>query len=137
MKNQIVIILCALTLTAFVACEKNTPDPRSQTGSKALVSYNECVEFTDYGYTICYEDVNEYRCPCNAECFWEGAVDVALHVTGPQLDTVVNLTTNSNPINLTDSAQIGEFTLKISDPLPYDCNDFNSLDTYKVTVEFL
>lgn len=137
MKNQILAILGAFAIVSFAACEKNTTSPRSQSGSEAVISLNECVEFTDFGYTVCYEDVNEYRCPCNVDCFWEGAIDAALHVTGSGIDTIINLTTNSNPINLQNEAEIGGHTFKISEPLPNDCNDFGNLNLYKLTVEIL
>lgn len=137
MKNQFFVFLFAISMASFMACDKNNAGPREQAGSEALVAWEECVDFTDHGLTVCFEDVLEYRCPCNVDCIWEGAVDISLHITGQNIDTLITLSANSNSENLVNSAQIGANTIKIENPLPSACNDFGDLDKYKVTVKVL
>jgi hypothetical protein len=128
----------ALVLLVFTFCTKDkketAPINKTQTGNESVISWQQCVDFTDHELTVCFINANEYRCPCNVDCVWEGAVDITLQLIGPGLDTTVVLTTNSSTEGLKDTVEIGDTNLKISSVTPIDCNQYQQYQLYTVKV---
>jgi hypothetical protein len=127
----------ALSLLAVAACTKCKEESNSRivTTNTATLDYKECVTFQKQGLTLCFESANEYRCPCNAECFWEGACDVKFKLTGTDLDSTFSLSyAHSGNGVFPDSIAIGNAIIRVTGIVPTDCNDYNDYGKYKVDV---
>ena len=136
MKNAI-MLSAVLLLAVLTQCKKNDPDAQADTvkGDRATIAWKDCAYFSDHGLTVCFVDASEYRCPCDVECVWEGAVDATLHVTGPGVDTTITLTTNSSPGALHQSARVGARLIRFVETNHFDCADYAHYNKYKVVVE--
>ena len=136
MKSPI-LLTCTVVLLSLSFCKKNEPDTTSKpvSGSQATIAWQDCAIYTDHDVTICFTGINEYRCPCNVECVWEGAVDATLKVTTTSgIDTTIVLTTNSNPVGLNNSATIGGKTIRFVNTDAVDCADYGNSEKYKVVI---
>lgn len=134
MKN---ILFSAILISAALAtaCHKKNDDPTVVTTNSATIKYQECITFQNQQLTICFEDANEYRCPCNVDCVWEGACDVSLKVTGTGIDTLVHLSYNTSGSGVfPDSAAIGTTVIRVTGLVPTDCNDYEDYEKYKVDI---
>ena len=136
MKYRLPTVLLLLGVLSLSFCKKEAalPGSRLHKGAEATLSWRECVEFQDFDLTLCFENAKEYRCPCWAECVWEGAVDFTLRVNGPGVDTSVTLTTNSYPLEEWHIVRIGNTTIDISDATHPDCSTYADYPKYKVNV---
>ena len=124
----------ALSLIAFAACKKES-NSRIVTTNSATLDYKECVTYQKQDVTVCFTDANEYRCPCNAECFWAGACDVRLKVTVAGEDSTLNLSYAADGQGVFPSVDtIGNVIFKVTGIVPTDCNDYADYAKYKVDV---
>lgn len=136
MKPLLLILSCVLLLTLSFCGEKD-PVHTTQTtsGTEASIGWLDCATFTQHDLTVCFINANEYRCPCNAECFWEGAIDATFHITSSTgIDTTLTLTTNSNPISLPNTAIIGGKTIRFVQTEGVDCSNFGQYQYYKAVI---
>jgi hypothetical protein len=135
MKNFFLIACCAMFIV-LLSCKK---DPKQATnitfGNQADIPWLACTYFMDHQLSICFDGANEYRCPCFADCLWEGATDVNLNLTfDSSLDTIITLTTNSSPANLPYVDTIGGKIIRFVETNITDCNDYGKYEKYKVTI---
>jgi hypothetical protein len=127
----------ALSLIAVAACTqcKEESNSRIVTTNTATLDYKECVTFQKQGLTLCFESANEYRCPCYADCLWEGACDIKFKLTGTDLDSTFSLSyVSSGPAVFSDSIAIGNAIIRVAGIVPTDCNDYADYEKYKVDV---
>ena len=135
------LLLGFSTLLLLASCKKKDSVPTSHpvSGSEATIGWQDCATYTDHDLTICFIGANDYRCPCNTECVWEGAVDATLHITNSTgLDTTITLTTNSNPTGLHSQETVGDKIIRFVNTTttqPYDCaTDQGNYEKYKVII---
>ncbi|MEO6758409.1 MAG: hypothetical protein ABIO24_03070, partial [Saprospiraceae bacterium] len=71
-----ILFACTLFLIGFSNCKEKDPAPlvNQVSGSEATIPWQQCVTFTDHQLTVCFVGAQENRCPCNADCIWEGTV---------------------------------------------------------------
>ncbi len=132
-----ILFACTVLLLSLSFCKKNDPATTTPqvSGSKATIAWEDCATYTDHDVTVCFIGVNEYRCPCDVVCVWEGAVDATLKVTTASgIDTTIVLTTNSNPVGLNNSATIGGKTIRFVNTDAVDCADYGNSEKYKVVI---
>ena len=125
-----------MLLFAFLGCEEND-DFKTVTvsGTEAIIPWQDCAYFSDNGFTVCFVDAKEERCPCNTNCLWEGSVDATLRVTtATGIDTTITLTTNSNPVNLHNFHTVGGKTIVFVNTSGIECADYGQYEKYKVIV---
>ena len=138
MKNFRSFLLVTVCLFTLNACQKepaaaslaNTPAGSSE----AILSWQECSDFRDYDMTVCFTAANEYRCPCDVDCFWAGSVDYTLTVTTSTETTTVTLQPPGNPTSAPSSAVVGKVTISIQEATPIDCADYGNFERYKLKV---
>lgn len=113
-----VVFLCLFVLSCDKS--KNPPD-----GLEAGQS------FTVNDTRIIFAQVEEdSRCPCEADCIWEGVATVRL-LAGS--DTLRVHTTDNAGFSTTTT--FGDKTIRLVDLLPYPCNGQpDSQDDYRLTV---
>ena len=136
MKYPILMSIIALMLT--FSCTKKGVDDSTLTvsGGRAVIPWQDCAVFTDHDMTICFVDAKEYRCPCDVNCIWEGAVDATLRVTTTTgIDTTITLTTNSDPATLPSTATIDGKLIRFVNTDAVTCSDYESYEKYKVIIE--
>lgn len=104
-------------------------------GNTGTIRWQDCLEFFDHDVTICLEDIEEARCPCNADCIWEGMVTATLKVTAPGGEYTIQLSTNSSPDALNHSDTIENRVIRFVKTNITDCNDYGQKEKYKVEVE--
>jgi hypothetical protein len=99
------------------------------------IAYGNCKSFPAKDLEICFISLNEYRCPCNADCVWEGSADAGLRIkTQNGIDTTVVLTEIKSLEKYT--AVVGGHTIKLEKVEVADfCNDYGKASKYKVLVE--
>jgi hypothetical protein len=137
MKHRILAFLAmAFFLSTALQCKKNSEDPSITLMDEAEIGWQDCVIFSGHeNLRVCFTSANEYRCPCYADCFWEGAIDATLKVTGPGIDDTLILTTNSNPIDLNFSDTLGNKIITFVNTNIVDCDDYGKLEKYKVKIK--
>lgn len=135
--KHFLVLACGLMLVALFFCKKETSNSTQHvSGSEAIIGWQDCAYFTDHDLLVCFIGANEYRCPCNADCIWEGAVDATFHLKIPAvLDTTITLTTNSNPTNLPTTDTIGGKIIRFVSVNISDCNEYGDYEKYKVGIE--
>ncbi len=135
--NKLFLTMLALfTLTCAFQCKKDEDTNSNEvSGNTATIKWQDCATFTDHNTTICIKEANEYRCPCNADCIWEGAVDVTMNVQMPGVDSTVTLTTNSSPAQLNFSDTIGTKIIRFVKTNIQSCEDYGKYEKYDFTVE--
>jgi len=135
MKNFLSFLLLSAALFALNACQK-APETSSvlPASSEAVLSRQECFDFTDYNMTVCFAGANEYRCPCDVVCVWAGSVDYTLQIKSAGKDTTITLQPPGNPTNAPSSAVIGNVTISIQEAMPVDCVDYGNFERYKLKV---
>jgi hypothetical protein len=135
--KHLFLMLGGILLFSFSACKDEDPanTTRIVYGSQATIPWQDCALFADQQMTICFVGANEARCPCNTNCLWEGSVDATLHVTTVSgIDTTFTLTTNSNPVNLPNTATIGGKTIQFVNTDAISCSDYGQYEKYKVII---
>ena len=135
--NKLFLMMLALfTLTCAFQCKKDEDTNLNEvSGNTATIKWQDCATFTDHNTTICIKSANEGRCPCNADCNWEGAISVTMNVQISGEDNVVTLTTNSSPANLNFSDTIGTKIIRFVQTNIQSCQDFGEYEKYDFTVE--
>jgi hypothetical protein len=102
--------------------------------AEAVLSWQECYDFTAFNTTVCFADANEYRCPCDVDCVWAGSVDYTLKVTNAGQETTITLQPPGNPNNSPSSAVVGKVMISIDEPAPVNCADYGNYEKYKLKV---
>jgi len=135
MKNFLSFLLLSASVFALNACQK---EPATSSvlpvSSEAVLSWQECYDFTDFNRTVCFTDANEYRCPCDVDCVWVGSVEYTLRIRSAGQDTTITLQPPGNPTNAPSSAVIGNVTISIQEAMPVDCVDYGNYERYKLKV---
>ncbi|HOY07232.1 MAG TPA: hypothetical protein PLO67_17615 [Saprospiraceae bacterium] len=140
MKNFRFILLLSAGLFSLNACQKESvseltkSDSNITAASQAILSWQECADFTNYDMNVCFTGANEYRCPCDVNCFWAGSVEYTLTVTAGDQKTIVTLQPPGNPTNAPSSAVVGKALISIEEPTPVDCANYEKYETYKIKV---
>jgi hypothetical protein len=98
------------------------------------IAFGQCQTFDAAGLKLCFVSLNEYRCPCNADCFWEGSADAGIRVTSQNgIDTTVILTELPQLDKFT--AVIDGHTIKLDSVEVTDfCKDYGVSSKYKIKV---
>ena len=122
MKNFSLAFLLFISITAF---QCKTEQTTQIAGGTATIGWQDCAVFTDHDLTICFTGATEGRCPCWADCIWEGAITATLEVTAPDGVHTLVLSTNSNPDNLNYSDTLGSKIITF-----VQCNNFDFCDDY-------
>lgn len=132
MKHLFLFLPVTLLLLSISACKKEQTAIESRS-TETLIKWQECVDVQDQGLKICFLGANEYRCGCNENCIWEGAIDATLRITNNNgLDTTIVLTTNSSPQNLPHKAVIAGKTIDFISTNITDCNQLGHYNLYEI-----
>jgi len=135
MKQNIPTALFAVFALFLSFCQHNKGETfTTETGNEAILSWQQCAEFSNYNLTVCFINASEYRCPCDVICVWEGAVDFTLRATGPDLDSTFTLTTSTNRLDLLRFITFGNVTIKAEDASGITCADYGNYENYKAKV---
>ena len=140
MKNLRLLLLLSAGLFSLNACKKESVTELSKSdsditvASQAILSWQECVDFTKYDMNVCFTGANEYRCPCDVTCVWAGSVEYTLTITTGEQKTIVTLQPPGNPTNAPSSVVVGKAVVSIEEPAPVDCANYEKYETYKVKV---
>jgi hypothetical protein len=132
MKQSLIFLISTLALLT-TACKKDKPSNNRQIdSSEATLAWQECVDFSDANLTICFVEASEYRCACNTECVWAGAVDVTLKIQGDNFDHTRVLTLG---IEGKQSVSVGGHTITLLKAEPQDiCTQYGQYDQYKAQI---
>jgi len=133
MKNRYSIALLFFAIVIFNSCKKEKND--AQKGNTATLSWQQCIDFTDHDLTICFVGAEEYRCPCNADCVWEGAIDFTFQVQGPGIDTTVIVSTNT--LVKPHAVIVGGVSIVASDDSNIYCDHYKDYEKYTVKVDLI
>lgn len=125
----LLFLVCAF----FASCKKEKND--TQKGNTATLSWQQCIDFTDHDLTICFTGAEEYRCPCNADCAWEGAIDFTFQVQGPGIDTTVIVSTDK--LVKPHAVIVGGVSIVASDDSNIYCDHYKDYEKYTVKVELI
>ena len=135
MKYALYLLVLATLLTS---CKKEPSAKKFivlSGDNKASVGLNECAEFQSPSFwTVCLTDISEYRCPCEGQCIWAGAVDYSLHVTGPNLDSTFTIHPPGNALNKPGFIEMNGIRLDIAEMEPTLCSKYGNYDLYKLEV---
>lgn len=140
MKNFQYFIPLFACLISLNACQKeedtllSKSNSEARTADEAIVSWQECYDFTNYDMTVCFSDANEYRCPCDVNCFWEGSVEYTLQVRSNDQETIITLQPPGNPTNAPSSAVVGKVKISIEEAQPVDCADYGKFEAYQLKI---
>ena len=135
MKNLPFFLLFSASLFILNACQKEPETSAAlPVSSEAILSWQECHDFTDYDMTVCFTAANEYRCPCDVDCVWAGSVDYMLTIKTSTESTTVTLQPPGNPNSAPSSAVVGKVTISIQEATPVDCVDYGNFEQYKLKV---
>lgn len=133
--KPLLFALCAAALLTFSFCKKQDVAPQPVKGSMSYITWEHCVQFEDQDLTVCFVGAEESRCPCTAECVWEGVLAATLRVsTLTGIDTSITLMINSNPANLPNTAVVAGKVIRLAGVNIVDCNDFGDYEKYKVLI---
>jgi hypothetical protein len=136
MKQITSIAAAAFLLATIFACNCEKPgENRRISGSEAELAWQECVDLTDYDLTVCFVGANEYRCPCDVQCFTAGALDVTLKIQGSNVDTTVTVTSNPLLPNIDNSVQIDGRKIRVTDVSPDLCNNYGQYEKYQINIQ--
>jgi hypothetical protein len=128
-----------MLVVVFFACKKQDRLPNAiANGNFATFAIGECYSFSDYGdLSICLKEINDGRCPCNADCIWEGAAEVKLQITKTGLDSTVSLFDKKLQGTTMDSSiVIGNETIILKSVKVEDfCSNQGKSEKYTVEVE--
>ncbi len=138
MKQNIPIALFAVSALFLSFCKHHRSEIfTTQAGNEAVLSWQECVEFSDYDMTICFVEASEYRCPCDAQCIWEGAVYYTLRAQGAGLDSTFTLTTSDRELFFPRTITLNNIKVDIAEEPVIACADYGDYELYKVKVNLL
>ncbi len=127
----------------FAFCTKENKqellDAKKLTADSTTLNFGKCAVFQNQNLTICFEKVYEYRCPCDVQCVWEGAVDAQFSAKGNDLDTTFTLTYHYPD---TSFIKVGDHEIRLVDVGPgvepgNPCPDYGISEKYtaKIFVE--
>lgn len=141
MKNVRYFIPLFACLFLMNACSKDddTLLSRNNAAEKSadvvVLDWKDCYRFTNFeDITVCFSTANEYRCPCDVNCVWEGSVEYTLTVQTEDQETVVTLQPPGNPNNAPSSAVVGKSKISIAGAQPVNCADYGNFERYKLKV---
>ncbi|MBK8426706.1 MAG: hypothetical protein IPL27_12375 [Lewinellaceae bacterium] len=137
MKNFPSFFLFSAVLFTLSACQKDPTPPTALSApvsAGAVLSWQECYDFSAFNTTVCFTDANEYRCPCDVDCVWAGSVDYTLQIKNAGQDTTISLQPPGNPTNAPSSTVVGHVTISIEEPAPVNCTDYGNYEQYKLKV---
>jgi hypothetical protein len=107
-------------------------------GNEGSATLEQCAIFKDYDdLQICLISINDGRCPCNADCIWEGAAEVTLQITKTGLDSTVSLFDKKLQGTTMDSSiVIGNETIILKSVKVEDfCSNQGQVEKYTIEVE--
>lgn len=112
-----VFVTIALVGTLLVACQKQTETVETQTRT---VELNNCG--TDGGNSnaeICFTELNDSRCPINANCVWQGVAVAKFTLRFDSTQHQVVLASAKFPGYPSTDTTIGGYKVKLVNVTPY------------------
>jgi hypothetical protein len=126
MKKSVILLLFLVLL--FVSCNKDEASVKFLLEDKFEINQVFQSEINDLKFSI--TEINDSRCPSNANCNWQGAAEVKIQVTSPFKGTVTLNTFN----NRTDTLNSYSFELIEVTPYPISTETIELKD-YKVNLK--
>lgn len=62
----------------------------------SILKINQCIDIAETDYSLCFESVDDSRCPTNAVCVWEGNAAANLVLKSAAGNKSFTLNTHSN-----------------------------------------
>ncbi len=121
------MLTAAVLLAGLASCTKSHTD-------NIIVSLRSCTTLTDRSVRICFEEVEDTRCPINALCIWAGQVVARFSIEKGQSKTYFTLTGNSSQHE--NVAFVAGYRVELLQVDPYptgDANNENKTATLRVT----
>jgi len=119
-----------LIFAALISCDKTLDRTQYQF---PIVELNHCRDTTINGRTvqICFDSVNDSRCPANMECIWQGEATVKLSLHTDGISQSFKLSTLNRPPVVRNDTTISGYKIKLLSVSPYPGLD-NSNTPYRV-----
>ena len=103
-----------LIAISAISCNKSDDDRLPQ--DQYDLRFQKCIQINDSDYSLCFDKIDDSRCPKDMECFWSGVANVGLTLKSINDESFFTLHTlnSSRKDTLIDGLKI-----ELIDVLPY------------------
>jgi hypothetical protein len=123
MRNLSILLFPVLLL---FSCDENTDCNGFNLGQEFEIAVNETLENCPKNIAITLLDIQDSRCPTDADCIWAGMIVLEGTLRIADKNYPIQLSTNERISGFPEEFSTSEYTVKLIDAIPYPDSNLTS-----------